>query len=103
MGLKPNPVAKELGLSSATVTKWKNGTLPQSETLLKIADYFNVTTDYLLGKTPERSGDSSVIDLRNIEFALYGKIQDLTELQKEAIVNLASTFAKMNKEMSDIE
>lgn len=48
--LKPNPVGKELGVSSATLTKWKNGTIPNCETLIKIADYFNVSTDYLLGR-----------------------------------------------------
>lgn len=48
---KPNPVAKELGISSGIITKWKNGSLPNSDTLLKIADYFNVSVDYLLGRS----------------------------------------------------
>lgn len=46
---KPNPVAKELGISSGSVTNWKNGAVPQSATLKKIADYFGVSTSYLLG------------------------------------------------------
>ena len=54
---KPNPVAKELGISSAVLTKWKNGiSYPNGEFLIKIAKYFNVTTDYLLGLT----GDNTV-------------------------------------------
>lgn len=47
----PNKVAKDLGLSNATTTKWKKGATPQGKTLAKVADYFNVSTDYLLGKT----------------------------------------------------
>ena len=48
---KPNPVAKKIGISSGIVTKWKNeDTLPNGETLLKIADYFDVSVDYLLGR-----------------------------------------------------
>ncbi len=47
-GVKPNPVAKELGLSSGSVTYWKQGKIPQSTTLQKLADYFGVTTDTLL-------------------------------------------------------
>ena len=35
---KPNPVAKELGISSGAVTNWKNGAVPQSATLKRIAD-----------------------------------------------------------------
>lgn len=45
----PNSVASDLGLSNATCTKWKNGAIPNSDILTKIAEYFNVTTDYLLG------------------------------------------------------
>ncbi len=48
--VKPNPVAKELGISSGAVTKWKKeGITPNSVTLQKIADYFGVSVDYLLG------------------------------------------------------
>lgn len=52
-GTKPNPVAKELGFSSATVTQWKNGSVPSSKSVSKIAEYFNVSTDYLLGNETE--------------------------------------------------
>ena len=45
---RPNPVAKELGYSSGVVTKWKNGSLPQTEALIKISQHFNVSVDYLL-------------------------------------------------------
>lgn len=50
-GSKPNPVVKELGLSNSITTKWKNGAIPNGEILLKIADYFNVSIDYLMGRT----------------------------------------------------
>lgn len=51
--IKPNAVAKVIGVSNATCTKWKNGTVPNGETLLKLADYLNVSVDYLLGRTKE--------------------------------------------------
>lgn len=51
-GVKPNPVAKEIGISSGIVTKWKTvGTFPNGETLIKIADYLDCSVDYLLGRT----------------------------------------------------
>lgn len=50
-GLKPNNVAKHLGIASGTVSGWKNkGQIPQDGNLIKIADYFGVTVEYLLGK-----------------------------------------------------
>ena len=41
-------LVKELGMSTSMPTGWKNGTIPKSDTVQKIADYFGVTTDYLL-------------------------------------------------------
>lgn len=48
---KPNPVGSKLGFSSGVITKWKNGGVPSGEALIKIANYFNVSVDYLLGRT----------------------------------------------------
>lgn len=53
-GTKPNPVAKEIGVSSGVVTKWKEErTIPNGETLIKISNYFDCSIDYLLGRTDE--------------------------------------------------
>ena len=42
--------AKEIGFSQASIAAWENGTRePGLETLLKIALYFNVSVDYLIG------------------------------------------------------
>lgn len=48
--VKPNPVARSLGIPSGSVTDWKNGRTPRDTTLKKLADYFGVSVDYLLGK-----------------------------------------------------
>ena len=48
-GISPSKAAQEMGIAKSTVSVWKNrGTTPQAEQLQKIAEYFNVTTDYLL-------------------------------------------------------
>ena len=47
-GKAPNTIAKELGIPSGSITAWSNGTNPRNTTLVKIADYFGVTTDYLI-------------------------------------------------------
>lgn len=50
----PNYVCKELGFSTATATHWKNGKIPSGASLQKLADYFGVSVDHLLGKTDVR-------------------------------------------------
>lgn len=61
-GTKPNPLAKELQIASGSMTAWKGGKLPNGETLLKIADYLDVSVDYLLGRTdkPQTVGGHSI-------------------------------------------
>lgn len=50
-GISCNKAAQEIGLSNATPTKWKKtGATPVGDTLDKIAVYFGVSVDYLLGK-----------------------------------------------------
>lgn len=71
-GKKASVVAAELGINKSNVSNWKNnGYTPRGEALQKIADYFGVTTDFLLGneKTPpvnqERLGE--IFSLSDIE------------------------------------
>ena len=44
-------LAKVLGVSQQTISRWENNVVePDIKSLIKIADYFDVTTDYLLGR-----------------------------------------------------
>lgn len=55
-GKYPNAVAAEVGVkSSGTVTGWKNGANPRQTVLLKLAEYFGVTVDYLLTGEKEKA------------------------------------------------
>ena len=45
---KPTPVAQKLGCTSSNVALWKKGSVPRPAVLQKIADYFGVSTQYLL-------------------------------------------------------
>lgn len=45
-------LAKEVGATASTMYKYETGyALPNSGTLVRLADRFNVPTDYLLGRT----------------------------------------------------
>ena len=82
-GVSCNKAALEIGLSNATPTKWKKtGATPVGETLDRIAAYFGVTTDYLLGKenkkAPTENGERSVSD-DELKFALWGDCEDVSD------------------------
>lgn len=46
-------VEREIGISNGQIRRWDNVS-PKSETLQKVADYFDVSTDYLLGRTEKK-------------------------------------------------
>jgi len=48
-----------LKLSSGTATQWKNGVVPSASIVFSIADYFEVSSDYILGLSddPKRTSD----------------------------------------------
>ena len=49
-GVSCKKASLEMGLSNSIATKWKKtGAIPNGETLNIIAEYFGVSTDYLLG------------------------------------------------------
>lgn len=53
-GVSKNKAAQEIGLSNSIVTRWKKtGSTPNGATMAKIASYFGVSVDSLLGLAPE--------------------------------------------------
>lgn len=72
----PSAVAIAVGLSNSIATKWKNGAYPSGDILLKIAEYFNVSTDYLLtGKEKNTSLNFSRDKQRLLE--MYDLLTDM--------------------------
>ena len=85
-GKKPNPVGKEVGLSSGIISKWKNGGIPNGETLMKLAKYFDVSTDYLLGLSPYIQIDGELVKMEYSDELLKRKItENLSELSEDII------------------
>ena len=61
-GLLQSDIANALGISKATYSTYEIGTrTPPADMLCKLADYFNVTTDYLLGRTLDNISESAYI------------------------------------------
>ncbi len=54
-GVSLAQIERDLNFSNGIISSWKNGRASQDK-LAAIADYFDVSTDYLLGR-PEKSGN----------------------------------------------
>ncbi|MDE6591515.1 MAG: helix-turn-helix domain-containing protein [Oscillospiraceae bacterium] len=47
-GTSVTATLKEIGIGGANGTYWKNGSIPSSDIVVKLAEFLDVTTDYLL-------------------------------------------------------
>lgn len=86
--------SKALNLPSSALGDWQNGrNKSYLKKLSEIANYFNVSVDYLLGATNAREEDSIEKEkrldqqLEGIDFALYGEAKDLTYEQKLDVID----------------
>lgn len=60
-GLTLEQMAKDLNTTKVTLSRYENGTRePKSEMLSQLSDYFNVSIDYLFGKTDEKNHISKI-------------------------------------------
>ena len=96
-GVSPSAVMVAIGLNKSNATFWKKGSMPKAETVQKLADYFGVSVDYLLGNTDnteraEKKPPAPAID--DINFALFGGAEDFTPEEWEKIMEDVRTFAK---------
>lgn len=83
-----------IGVAESTISLYENGKRqPDNDTLQKLADYFCTTTDYLLGRTDEPTTNSLDKQLEGVDFALWGEVHDLTDEEKQDIIN----FVKFTK------
>ena len=80
----------ELNLNKNSFSAWKaRGTVPNGTVLQKIADYFGVSVDYLLGKSTNDTGCTSDLLLTDEETALISAYRKNPQFH-EAIKKLLS-------------
>ncbi len=97
-GTSPNGVARAIGVSSGSVTSWKQGRIPHNPTLLKIANYFGVSVDYLLGKE-EKEKPAEIGELSEGERVWLETYHRLPPETREALVRVLGMFDQFSPDM----
>lgn len=88
-GLNRNQFLSALSLSKNSFVNWTNrGNTPNGDVLLKIADFFDVSSDYLLGKTDIRKPmtQDNISEADNKILTLYHQLPP--ELQEKYMKDL---------------
>lgn len=94
-------LAKLLGLEIAGISKLETGRVPlKDEYIVKLAEYFGVSTDYLLGKSDIRNPEKT--DLDKLQIGLSAKdYSNITDEQIKQIEDFAKFVLKDNKKKDE--
>lgn len=106
-GISINSLEQTLGYSRNTIYSMKSKK-PNAERLQEIADYFNVSTDYLLGRTDNPAISSDLVTTAD------GRVVDLSNLRERIVlfdgkplsdddVDKIAQIIKLSLGVSDIE
>lgn len=82
-GYSQEALAEELGVSRQAISKWELGTtLPETDKIIQISDFFGVSIDYLLKENIQISSEEG-LDRTVLRF--LGSAQDMEDISKELI------------------
>lgn len=96
--LTQEELGKMVNVSSKTVGAWERGTRqPSIEAITKLAEIFNVTTDYLLGQnqTPKWADQRDTLDLKKFIDEDAGMTYDGDNLTEEELEQLNVAFTQI--------
>ena len=100
-GITQTDLAKSLGVSASTIGMYEQGRRePDNETLIAIANFFRVTTDYLLGKTNDTVASPKLYN--NIKKIREARGMSQDELAKLVGFKSRSSINKIELGINDI-
>ncbi len=90
--LSQDKIAEDLDISQPLIAKWEgHQSTPAPEMLDYIADYFNVSVDYLIGRSKFKNIEA---DNSELEKELFSKIKELTDEEKMTLLSVANAIKK---------
>lgn len=106
-GISLNTLEEKIGFARNSLYSWKNSE-PKPKKLKAVADYFNVSTDYLLGRTNNPNVASEIVTTAD------GRTVDLSNLRERVVlfdgkplsdedVDKIAQIIKLSLGVSDIE
>ena len=89
-GLSQKELAEAVGAKHNSVSNWENGlNSPSTNTILELCRVLNIQPNELYGTQPEPD---------DFTYALYNETKDLTEENKNKILEMAKFFRQQQKE-----
>lgn len=100
LGITKQEAAKRIGVSQPAYVRYEAGTrAPSIQVINEIAKVFHTSTDYLIGKTNQKSPDSIVIS-KNDSPVMFSILEMCSQLDDKQLEQLKEYIGKMAKASS---
>ena len=91
-------LAKAIHVSQQAITKWENGkSEPSSTAINQLANYFDVSSDYLLGRTSNKLPDKNMTT--NQKLIAYSIDPDTSDEERDAIIEMVKAAKKFRRRL----
>ncbi len=92
-GILQKELANYLNVTVATISNYEKGVhAPDYETLIKLADFFDVSTDYLLQRTDYRSSISTLNERLLVDYKVCDLLNAILELDQKSMTALVDYY-----------
>lgn len=98
---KPSAVALEIGISKSIVSRWKNGGGLTDATAQKVAEYFGITVEELLGGNAQKKEIAALSD-DDLNSEIIRLLTQLFAGQEEFALEILKSAAELPPEKRDI-
>lgn len=88
-------VERQTNLSSGSITKWDKSS-PSADKLAKVADYFNVPVDYLLGREEKKKPTNLTVE-EALASVMSSDGKPLTENDREILKGIIEAYIEKSK------
>lgn len=97
-GITKNKLLVDTGINTNAFTNWENrGTIPGGDVVAKIADYFHVSTDYLLGRTDDPQPAGEIKEPNPLRSTLLQNFDQLNQEGQEKLVDTSDDMIASGK------
>ena len=101
-GISQDEAAQSLGVSLSSYQKYereKNSVTPSLEALMKLADFYDVTTDYLLGREPAQEPALNYAEVKEKTNVLIDRIEKLPPEYQDIMIKVLHMLHEADNNM----
>ena len=91
-------VADAADIDRVAYSRYENGTrIPKGDVVGRLARSFGVSTDFIIGTSPDPTPSDRTIDTTDLSWGLYENSRDLSDAEKQELMEIIEIKKRLKK------